>query len=65
MRIALKDVSQVQTEVSQFKERIEIMVKDEIEANSHKYSIIKLSVKQTSDLVNDVQKQANFNSDDI
>ena len=41
------------------------MVKDEIEANSHKYSIIKLSVKQTSDLVNDVQKQANFNSDDI
>jgi hypothetical protein len=41
------------------------MVKDELEANSHKYSIIKLSVKQTSDLVNDVQKQANFNSDDI
>lgn len=65
MRIALKDVSSVQTDVAQFKERLETMVKEEIEGNNHRHSLIKLSVKQASDLVNDVQRQTNFNSDDI
>eukprot|EP00347_Sterkiella_histriomuscorum_P009677 403340298 len=65
IRIALKDVQTVQTEVAQFKEKIETLLKDETDSISQKWAQVRLSVKQITDLINDLQKQQNFSQDDI
>ncbi len=65
IKIALKDVQQVQTEMIQFKERVETQLKDETEAIAQKWAQLKLSIKQTTDMCNDVQRQANVSTDEI
>ncbi|CDW74166.1 UNKNOWN [Stylonychia lemnae] len=65
IHIALKDVSTVQTETQQFKEKVETILKEETDQVNQRWAQIRLRVKQINDLVNDVQKQQNFAQDDI
>jgi exonuclease VII large subunit len=56
MRLCLKDVSTLQLDVTKFRERLESEVREHTDQTLLKYSQLRLSIKQSTDLLYDVQK---------
>lgn len=63
--IALKDVQSLQTSMVVFKESLELRMKEEVDQLNTKMNLLKLNIKQTTDILDEVKKESTASSVEI